>query len=128
MTMSIARVLVVEDEPLIRIFIMDSLEDAGFAVEEAGSASEAMTKLESMQAACAAVIVDVGLPDRPGDILAAELRTAWPELPIIIASGHDKNEFARHFTADRFVGVLGKPYDSKMLLDTLRSLGVTASR
>ena len=125
--MSIARVLVVEDEPLIRIFIMDSLEDAGFAVEEAGSASEAMTKLASMHASCVAVIVDVGLPDRPGDILAKELRTTWPEMPIIIASGHDKSEFARQFMADRFVGVLGKPYDSKMLLDTLRSLGVTAA-
>jgi len=42
MTMPYRIVLVVEDEPLIRLFLADALEDAGFAVLEAGSVLEAV--------------------------------------------------------------------------------------
>jgi DNA-binding response OmpR family regulator len=122
--MSKDRILVVEDEPLIRMFVVDSLEDAGFQVEEAGNASEAMAKTESENSIFAAVIVDIGLPDRPGDLLAADLRAKWAELPIIIASGHDRNELARRFNSDGRVGVLGKPYNSGMLMEALRKMGV----
>jgi DNA-binding response OmpR family regulator len=109
------------------MFVVDSLKDAGFEVEEAGTASEAMEIGVSQSAAFAAVIVDVGLPDRPGDVLAAEMRTKWAELPIIIASGHDRNELARRFSADERVGVLGKPYNSGMLMEALRKMGVDAA-
>src|SRR5271154_973166 len=98
--MSLVRILVVEDEPLIRMFVVDTLEDAGFLVEEAGSATEALAKVGSESPVFAAVIVDVGLPDRPGDSLAAELRTKWAELPIIIASGHDRTALLARFKDD----------------------------
>jgi DNA-binding response OmpR family regulator len=120
------RILIVEDEPLIRMFVVDTLEDAGFQVEEAAGATEAMSKAET-DSNLAAVIIDVGLPDRPGDVLATEMRAKWPELPIIIASGHDRNELARRFSDDERIGVLGKPYNSGMLLDTLRKAGVVSS-
>jgi DNA-binding response OmpR family regulator len=120
------RILIVEDEPLIRMFVVDTLEDAGFQVEEAAGATEAMSKADT-DSNFAAVIIDVGLPDRPGDVLATEMRAKWPELPIIIASGHDRNELARRFSDDGRIGVLGKPYNSGMLLDTLRKAGVISS-
>ena len=125
--MSLVRILVVEDEPLIRMFVVDTLEDAGFHVEEAGSAAEALAKVVSESPLFAAVIVDVGLPDRPGDLLAAELRTSWAELPIIIASGHDRTALVSRFKDDGHIGVLGKPYNSCMLIDALRQMGVNAS-
>jgi DNA-binding response OmpR family regulator len=124
--MSKARILVVEDEPLIRMFVVDTLEDAGFQVEEAGRADEAAAKLAPEGPPFAAVIVDVGLPDRPGDLLAAELRSKWMDLPIIIASGHDKHALESRFRDDRHMGVLGKPYNSGMLLKALNHLGVNA--
>src|SRR3954452_21935903 len=104
--MSQVRILVVEDEPLIRMFMVDSLEDAGFLAEEAGTAGEAMSKIEHQDPPFAAGIIDVGLPDRPGDALAGELRVKWRDLPIIIASGHDEHELARQFSQDHFMGVL----------------------
>jgi DNA-binding NarL/FixJ family response regulator len=85
-----------------------------------------MSKVASETSPFAAAIVDIGLPDRPGDQLAAEIRAKWPELPIIIASGHDRNELAKRFIGDGHVGVLGKPYDSATLMDALGKLGVTA--
>jgi DNA-binding response OmpR family regulator len=125
--MSTVRILIVEDEPLIRLFVMDSLEEYGFKVLEADCATEAMTKLAAENGSVGAVIIDVGLPDRPGDVLAGELRTKWVDLPIVIASGRDVNEFAKQFHRDARVAVLGKPYSTEMLLDALRKVGVTST-
>ncbi len=106
------------------MFMGDSLEDVGFLADEAGTAGEAMSKIENQTPPFAAVIIDVGLPDRPGDVLAGELRAKWAELPIIIASGHDEQELARKFNQDRFMGVLAKPYNSGMLLSALQKFGI----
>jgi DNA-binding response OmpR family regulator len=73
-----------------------------------------------------AVIIDVGLPDKPGDVLADELRGNWTELPIVIASGHDQHVLARRFAHDGHVRVLGKPYYGDMLLAALSAMGVSA--
>jgi DNA-binding response OmpR family regulator len=120
------RILVVEDEPLIRLFVADILEDAGFKVEEAANAAEALTLLAPGSLPFDAVIIDVGLPDKRGDALAEELRGARKELPIVIASGHDKNVLAQHFATDSCVRVLGKPYYGDMLLAVLREMGVVS--
>jgi DNA-binding response OmpR family regulator len=123
--MSIVQILIVEDEPLIRLFVADSLEEHGFKVLEADCAAEAMTKLTAENGSVGAVIIDVGLPDRRGDVLAAELRMKWADLPIVIASGRDVHEFAKQFGRDTRAAVLGKPYTTEMLLDALRKVGVS---
>jgi DNA-binding response OmpR family regulator len=125
-TMATTRILIVEDEPLIRMFVADSLEEYGFEVAEAESATEALAKLAAANGAVEAVIIDVGLPDRPGDTLAEELRAKWKNLPIVIASGRDANEFIKRFSYDSRVAVLGKPYTTDMLRDALRKVGVTS--
>lgn len=122
--MASVRILVVEDEPLIRLFVVDILEDAGFAVVEAGDAAEAMRHLHEPDATFDAVIIDVGLPDKRGDELALEIRGAGRDLPIVIASGHDSHTLARDFARDGRVRVLGKPYYGEMLLAALGAMGV----
>jgi DNA-binding response OmpR family regulator len=124
--MATTRILIVEDEPLIRMFVADSLEEYGFEVAEAENATEALAKLVAASGAVEAVIIDVGLPDRPGDALAEELRAKWNNLPIVIASGRDTNEFVQRFSHDNRVAVLGKPYTTDMLRDALRKVGVTS--
>ena len=115
--MSTVRILIVEDEPLIRLFVTDALEEHGFKVLEADCAIEATTKLTAENGAVGAVIIDVGLPDRLGDFYSAsELRAKWTDLPIVLASGRDVNEFAKPFGQDARVAVLGKPYSTEMLL------------
>jgi DNA-binding response OmpR family regulator len=117
------RILLVEDELLISMVTAELLGDAGFLVEEAATATEAVEKLTVR---FAAAIVDIGLPDRPGDVLARELREAQADMPILIASGRDRREVARMFKDDDKVGCVSKPYDIDVLLDALRDLGVTA--
>jgi DNA-binding response OmpR family regulator len=119
------RVLIVEDEMLVRMFAVDALEDVGFQVLQAGDAAEAVKALAGGDPV-QAVIVDMGLPDRTGDQLAAEMRAQRQELPILIASGRSERELKDRFAADPRVGVLVKPYTASMLVGALNSLGVKA--
>jgi DNA-binding response OmpR family regulator len=117
------RILLVEDEPLISMMTAEMLEDAGFAAEEAATAADAMSKLTER---FAAAIIDLGLPDRPGDELTRQVRRQFPAMPVVIATGRDRHEVARMFADDAKVAAIGKPYDCPMLLNALRSLGVPA--
>lgn len=119
------RILIVEDEVLVRMFAVDALEDAGFQVEQAGTAADAVRLLDQLGDELHATIIDLGLPDRSGDQLAADLRGQRAELPIVIASGRSEREIRDRFVHDRRVGVLVKPYTASMLVDALANVGVT---
>jgi DNA-binding response OmpR family regulator len=125
--MSAVRILVIEDEPLIRLFVADILADAGFQVEEAANATEASKQLGTDTPLFDAVIIDVGLPDKRGDVLADELRAMWNELPIVIATGHDQSVLAQRYGRDGRVCVLGKPYYGDMLLAALGAMGISVA-
>ena len=117
------RVLLVEDEPLVQMAAAAQLEDLGFKVEIAGSATEAMNKLKLVDGDVEVAIIDVGLPDRKGDVLVAELRTIYPFLPLVIASGY--GEMLRdHFAGDERIALLSKPYTGEQLTTVLASLNV----
>lgn len=116
-------ILVVEDEMLVRMFAVDALEDAGFRVIEAGSATEAMQGLRDAPDVRAA-LVDMGLPDRQGDQLAAEIHALRPDLPIVIASGRSGRELRDRFAGNQRVTVLVKPYTSDLLVEALAAVGV----
>lgn len=118
-------ILIVEDEALVRMFAVDALEDAGFTIAEAANAAEALRVLQSKGDSIRAVVVDLGLPDRSGDLLAAEIRQQRPGLPILIASGRSEKELRERFAIDGRVAIMVKPYTGPMLLQALQSLGVT---
>jgi CheY-like chemotaxis protein len=120
------RILIVEDEPLVRMFAVDALEDCGFKVSQAGDAAEALAALSQSNHDLRAVIVDLGLPDRGGDLLATDMRALRADLPIVIASGRSERELKDRFASDPRIAVLVKPYTSPMLIDALASLGVDA--
>jgi CheY-like chemotaxis protein len=116
-------ILVVEDEFLVRLFAVDALEDAGFRVLEAGTAADAMKALNAASNVRAALI-DMGLPDRTGDQLAAEIQALRPDLPIVIASGRSGRELRERFAASPRMAILVKPYTAPLLLETLAGVGV----
>ena len=124
--MSANAILVVEDEFLVRMFAVDALEDAGFRVIQAGTAAEAMQALHGATDVRAA-LVDIGLPDRPGDQLAAEIHALRGDLPIIIASGRSGRELRERFAGNPRVSILVKPYTGPLLLEMLAGVGVAAT-
>lgn len=83
-------VLVVEDEPLVRMFAVAFVEDAGFGVLEAADANQAVAILET-RTDIRVVFTDI---DMPGSIdgmkLARAVRDRWPPIEIIIVSGQKR--------------------------------------
>jgi len=77
------RILVVEDEPMVRDTITDLLNLMGHGVQGVAAAAEARVAADTADL----VITDAGLPDADGAVLAAELRCRRPDLPLIVVSG-----------------------------------------
>lgn len=120
---AIPRILVVEDEPLVRMLAVDTLEAAGYRVDQAASGAEALEKMRA-GGAVAAVVVDIGLPDTRGDILANQIRQMIASLPIVIASGYQEDDLRARFENTEHMGFVGKPYAGTRLVETLQDLGV----
>lgn len=116
------RILMVEDEALIRMLTTDMLEVLGFAVAEAGTAAEAM-EIAAGDQPLAAALVDLGLPDRPGDELIRDLRQARPGLPIVVATGRDAGALSPQTRALDDLTFLEKPYDLPQLEQALEGVG-----
>jgi CheY-like chemotaxis protein len=82
-----AVVLVVEDEPLLRMNTVDMVEDAGFEVVEAPGVSQALKLLES-RGDISIVLSDIDMPPGMNGIeLAALVRKRWPPVEVILLSG-----------------------------------------
>ena len=117
------RVLLVEDEFLVKMVASEQLAELGCKVETAGSVTEAMNKVKLLRGGFDLAIVDIGLPDQKGDVLATELRALYPKLPIAIASGYSDDRLRQRFATDPNVRFIPKPYtiaDLKRVVDTLR--------
>lgn len=79
-------ILIVEDEPLIRMGVVPVIEDAGFAVFEAGSADEAIKLLERHEE-IRLIFTDINMPgSMDGLKLAHYVRGRWPPIKIIVTS------------------------------------------
>ena len=110
-----ATVLVVDDEPLVRILTVQVLEEAGFRVKEAGSSEEALSRLDGHQ--LAALVTDVDMPGpMDGRALAWRVRRLFPAAAIIVISGiitPDSDELPPN------AKFLTKPSDPKRLVREL---------
>ncbi len=121
MTVS-GRVLVIEDEVLIRMLAVDMLLDLGREADEAGTAAEALNLLRAPGADYAVVLLDLGLPDRRGDDLVRDIRQSSPALPLIVASGEDQVEVKARLKDFGPIGFLDKPYDMARLRQEIERL------
>ncbi|MGQ3032484.1 MAG: response regulator, partial [Ferrovibrionaceae bacterium] len=117
-------ILVVEDDPLVRMVMAETLAGLGARVEEAATATEAIAKARLLGSRLAAAIVDLGLPDRKGDGLAQELRAMQARLPIIVASGYGQGDLQARLGQDPLISFLPKPYDADQIATHLQRLGI----
>ena len=110
------RVLVVDDEPLLRLFNVDMLSDAGFEVLEAPDADEALRILDTTKD-IRVVFTDVEMPGAiDGFGLAARIAALWPQIGVLVTSGRRlPNDFFRA-PARRF---LAKPYDVSEVVELI---------
>ena len=108
-----ATVLLVEDERKLRELVRSYLERAGFAVLSTGSGAEAITL--AAEASPDLVVLDLGLPDVPGETVASELRRtgATPILMLTARSAEEDRIRGLELGADDYVT---KPFSPRELV------------
>jgi two-component system OmpR family response regulator len=114
------RVLVVEDEPDLRRQLVRALEDAGYAVDQAGDGEEAQFLGETEP--YDAIVLDLGLPKIDGVSVLKAWRTAGKVTPVLILTARGRwSEKVEGFDAGAD-DYLAKPFHFEELLARLRAL------
>ncbi|MGI3776450.1 MAG: response regulator [Janthinobacterium lividum] len=117
--MSATRILIVEDEFLIRLTLAEALADEGFDVVEAETGDEALRLIET-DPAIQLMLTDMQLPGTlDGAQLAARARAHNPELPIIFVTGRAEVAHALLTARDLFIA---KPYLPSEVCSAARKL------
>ena len=109
-------VLVVEDEDLIREFVAEDLQEAGYQVLMACNADAAVKLMEARQD-IGLVFTDVNMPGSMNGLqLAGCVRDRWPQVHIVVTSG-------KSWSADMLAGevFVAKPYHGSDIVDAIGS-------
>lgn len=111
------RILIVDDEPTLVFFLRQSLQEAyaGYAIDQASSGEEAVTKLTYNQYHL--LITDLKMPGISGFTLAEMGRSLQPHLKIIVMTAHGSREVEENIKALKVDGYLTKPFPTAMLRD-----------
>jgi PAS domain S-box-containing protein len=111
------RILVCEDEALIRMDLVAMLEEMGAEVSEAATGGQALKALE--QGDFDILLLDVGLPDMTGPDVAVHARASQAELAILFCTGQDQVASADSFER---CAVLKKPFNDEGLAAAIRRI------
>lgn len=114
------RVLVVDDEEMVRAFAALALEEEGYEVHQAGDASEAAYIWSREEGAFDVLLADVSLPGRSGLELAENLLALNPDLGVVFATGFEESAVPGVNATSPQFGYLPKPYSVKALLDAVK--------
>ncbi len=112
------RILIVDDEQGIRRSLTGILGDEGFATADAADGEKALAAVR--EAAPDLVLLDVAMPGRDGIEVLEELRRSWPDLPVVVMSGHGTIETAVKATQLGAFDFVEKPLSLEKLLLTIR--------
>jgi two-component system cell cycle sensor histidine kinase/response regulator CckA len=108
------RVLLVEDEEVVRNFAARALKRQGYKVLEAASGVEALEVMEKNKGKIDIVVSDVVMPEMDGPTLLKELRKKNPDLKIIFVSGYPNDAFKASLGDEEFA-FLPKPFSLPQL-------------
>jgi len=114
--------LVVDDEPLIRLYVKEILEELGYAALEAPDGGLGLKALRS-DARIDLLITDVGLPNgMNGRQLADAAREVRPELKVLFITGYAENALLNHGHLSQGMQVVTKPFAMETLAARIRGL------
>ncbi|MGV8917025.1 MAG: response regulator [Pseudomonas sp.] len=110
-------ILVVEDDNIVRMLIVDVLEELDYTVFEAADAEAALAQLSDDGNMIDLLMTDQGLPDMKGIDLAKAARKLRPTLPVLFASG-----YAETIEVPEGMHMIGKPFSIDQLRDKVKGI------
>jgi len=115
-------ILIVDDERDIRELISDILEDEGFITRLAGNSDEAMAQIEKERPSL--LILDIWLKDSnmDGIDILKSVKRDYPEVPVVIISGHGNIEIAVAAIKQGAYDFIEKPFNIDQLLVVIRMI------
>jgi PAS domain S-box-containing protein len=114
------RILVVEDESVVRSLVCRALEEAGYQVLQAPNGAAALDYVLANPGQIDLVLSDVVMPRLNGLELMARLRDQVPRLPVLLMSGYSTDEVNRRGGVDAGVPILSKPITPATLTAAVR--------
>ncbi|WP_053154236.1 PAS domain-containing sensor histidine kinase [Pseudomonas sp. Pf153] len=114
-------VLLVEDEPAVRMLVLDLLEALGYAALEAKDAKTALPLLESDRR-IDLLVTDVGLPGMNGRQLAEIARQHRPDLKVLFMTGYAQKAAERQGFLEQGMDMVAKPFTLDLLANKIRTM------
>jgi PAS domain S-box-containing protein len=116
--LTLLRVLIVDDEPIIRSQLSDALRARGYEVTEASNGHGALAALDQDAAhAPSLILLDMTMPDLSGIEVLRRIRESGSNVPVVLSSGY--HDAALKLDSSSFQGFLVKPYTLSQLFDAL---------
>jgi CheY-like chemotaxis protein len=115
-------VLVVDDDPTIRCYCRQVLENDGYTVTEASNGLEAVEAFPSLRPDV--IVMDILMPEKDGVDAILDIRSLSPSIKIIAMSGGGALPAGKYLAITQTLGVHGllrKPFHLKELLDAVHS-------
>lgn len=113
-------VLLVEDEPIVRMTIRQYLEELGLEVVEASNGEEARRRFVAADGSIRLLVTDVVMPGMLGSVLAGLLQASLPELRVLLMTANPQGFGAERDRPHR--ALLRKPFNKEDLASTLGEL------
>jgi two-component system cell cycle sensor histidine kinase/response regulator CckA len=114
-----AMILIVDDDPMIRVLVEVALQQEGFSVLTADSGKEAISLSQLHRGEIGLLITDVMMPGMDGPALARKMVAERPDLPVLFMSGQSDPSDIEPYPRSEF---LAKPFSLAALLAQVRSL------
>lgn len=114
-------ILLVDDEVAIRRMVRTVLERASYDVIEAETGAQALSLWDEHRDTVQLLLTDMVMPELTGRDLAVKLLQTKPDLKVIYTSGFDLEAAAQRDTAGGSAQFLHKPYDMRLLLETVHT-------
>ncbi|MEX1198343.1 MAG: response regulator [Pseudohongiellaceae bacterium] len=114
------RILVVDDEELVRGTLVMTLTHLGYTVEGASTPESALRQLHESPQRYQLVLTDLAMPGMNGILLVERIRQLLPSLPVVMLSGHFTDEDRQALRQLDVTSLLGKPFSRAELAEAVQ--------